>query len=331
MKMACPRTIHCQSDSLHVIFTIKDDDIVRVKSIEPIGEDYGCQIDTEEPEDAALPLVDIRLVGEGTGDTKSSKTLICGLVTDRLKYRSHHKSADEEKQTLEITSFDTVSGLAVTTTIILFEGTPTLRCFSTVKNEGTRNIILCQVTSLVIGGLTKGDKTWWKDYYGSSATNTWFREAQWHDDDLPTLGLDSMGIIELNQGHVGSHATYSLSNRGNFSSGGNLPMGMVRRKDSTETWLWQIENNGSWRWEIGDFKDDVYVALSGPTSFNHNWKECLKPDEEFTTVPCALVHVRDGIDTAFAALTEYRRRIRRPHADNEAMNIIFNDYMNCLM
>lgn len=31
-----------------------------------------------------------------------------------------------------------------------------------------------------------------------------------------------------------------------------------------------------------------------------------------------------------AALTEYRRRIRRPNRDNEQLSVIFNDYMNCL-
>jgi len=82
---------------------------------------------------------------------------------------------------------------------------------------------------------------------------------------------------------------------------------------------------------VGDFKDDVYVALGGPNAFNHSWKECLKPGESFTTVPCALVHVYDGIDGAFAAMTEYRRRMRRQHKDNETLPIIFNDYMNCLM
>ena len=46
---------------------------------------------------------------------------------------------------------------------------------------------------------------------------------------------------------------------------------------------------------------------------------------------CALVHVYDGIDAAFGALTMYRRRIRRYHKDNDSLPIIFNDYINCLM
>ena len=72
-------------------------------------------------------------------------------------------------------------------------------------------------------------------------------------------------------------------------------MGMLKRRDGRETWLWQVENNGSWRFELGDFKDDVYVAITGPTDYNHHWKERLRPGQSFQTVPCALVHVYDGL------------------------------------
>ncbi|CAH0022250.1 unnamed protein product [Clonostachys rhizophaga] len=37
------------------------------------------------------------------------------------------------------------------------------------------------------------------------------------------------------------------------------------------------------------------------------------------------------MEDAFAAITSYRRRIRRHHTDNERLPIVFNDYMNCLM
>ena len=312
---------------LKVSLLVGTDRLVRLKSIQPTGKHDAPPARNNLCADSSLPLTDIRLAGEGTGDTKSSKTLICGRIADRLKYQSHSQSG----LTLEVVSFDEVSQITVTTTLITFQNTPALRAFTTVRNDGTTPIILSQVNSMVFGGMTNGCKEWWHDYIASHATNTWFREAQWRDHDLPSLGLDSLGVIELNQGHYGSHAAFSIQNRGNFSTGGMLAMGMLRRRDDKDTWLWQIENNGSWRWEIGDFKDDIYVALSGPTSFNHDWKEMLQPGESFTTVPCAIVHVHDGIEQAFGAMTNYRREIRRKHADNKNLPIIFNDYMNCLM
>ena len=42
--------------------------------------------------------------------------------------------------------------------------------------------------------------------------------------------------------------------------------------------------------------------------------------------------VADGdVNEAMAELTEYRRKIRRPNEDDEKLNVVFNDYMNCLM
>jgi alpha-galactosidase len=331
--MTTSNAIEWTTPSLKASLNVGDDGIVRLQSIKPAGQTAPYQDERTcfFPE-SALPLTEIRLAGEGTDDTKSAKTLICGSASLRTKYQSHKKSKSGAKHTLEITSIDEESGLREVATLISYDNTPTLRSFATVHNDGETDIVLCQVSSLTLGGLTGGTHKWWDEYVASTATNTWFREAQWHDYDLPTLGIDDIGVLELNQGHYGSHAAYSVSNHGGFSSGGMLPMGMLKRKDGKETWLWQVENNGSWRWEIGDFKDSIYLALGGPDSFSHDWRQRLRPGQSFTTVPCALTHIYDGgIDAAFTALNKYRRHIRRPHKDNELLGLIFNDYMNCLM
>ncbi|KAL2132350.1 hypothetical protein VTI74DRAFT_3921 [Chaetomium olivicolor] len=108
-------------------------------------------------------------------------------------------------------------------------------------------------------------------------------------------------------------------------------MGVLKSNDDTDVWLWQVESSGSWIWELGDFKDDVYLAAGGPNAVEHGWKKQLRPGESFTTVPVAVCRVNDGIEAAFAALTDYRRQIRRPHPDMHKVPIVFNDYMNCLM
>lgn len=46
-------------------------------------------------------------------------------------------------------------------------------------------------------------------------------------------------------------------------------MGELSRVDGTASWLWQTENNGSWRWEICDFRDSIYVNAGGPTDQDH--------------------------------------------------------------
>ena len=340
------REIRWQTETLLIVLTIdKQDRVVRLKEITSnvaSTETAKKKSRSNLFSDSSSPLTEIRLAGEGTSDHKSARNLICGSVSLRSKYLSHRETVidpgDEDntsgakQQKLEITSHDSVSKLTVVATLIVFGSTPVLRSYTIVRNDGTEDVVLTQVSSLVVGGLTGGEGKWWQEYLASSATNTWFREAQWHDHDLPTLGLDSLGVIELDQGHLSSHAAYSVGSRGSFSTGGMLPMGILKSVDRKEIWLWQIENNGSWRWEIGDWKDDIYVALGGPTSNDHEWKEAVSPGQSFSTVPAALVYVDDGgVDEALAALTQYRRHIRRPHKDNETLPIIFNDYMNCLM
>lgn len=330
--MAEPQEIRWETDAILVVLVIEADQIVRLKEIRPVGEKPAPTTPrSNRSPDASLPLTDVRLAGEGTSDHKSSKTLVCGTVTSRLKYKTHRQTTSNDQQMLEVESHDPVTKLTVTSTFITYTGTPVLRSFATLRNDGKEDIILTQATSLVAGILTDSTREWWHEYTAATATNTWFREAQWHDHELPTIGLDTIGLYELEQGHLATHVSYSVSNRGSFSTGGMLPMGMLKRKDGKDTWLWQVENNGSWRWEIGDFNDDIYVAITGPTNYNHGWKELLQPQQSFTTVPCAVVHVYDGDDAAFEALTTYRRKIRRKHPDNETLPVIFNDYMNCLM
>lgn len=105
-------------------------------------------------------------------------------------------------------------------------------------------------------------------------------------------------------------------------------MGLLSSKD--DTWIWQVEHNGSWRWDLGDYENGVYVAVSGP-EVGHEWRQRLAPGEAFTSCPAAIGHVKGDQEAAFAILTQYRRRIRRHHSDFDDMPIVFNDYMNCLM
>ncbi len=108
-----------------------------------------------------------------------------------------------------------------------------------------------------------------------------------------------------------------------------MPLGGAVSASLSAAWLWQVENNGPWRWEVGEHVDDVFVALSGPTDVDHQWQQPLAPGSAFTTVPVTVALGRD-LDAAVAALTHHRRASRRPHPDNARPAIVFNDYMNTL-
>lgn len=155
--------------------------------------------------------------------------------------------------------------------------------------------------------------------------NDWLGEGRWTEtrlrDELPVLAQHLTG-------HTPRSAVKQVS-QGTWSTGGALPLGGAASVERGAAWLWQIENNGPWRWEVGEHVDDAYVALSGPTDVDHQWLQPLAPGESTTTVP-ATVALGVDLGSAAAELTRHRRATRRPHPDDVRPAIVFNDYMNTL-
>jgi alpha-galactosidase len=121
-------------------------------------------------------------------------------------------------------------------------------------------------------------------------------------------------------------------------------MGAAVNRRTGHTWVWQIEHNGGWHWQVGEHTGrdatskhhgpgpaSAYLALLGPTDAEHQWRLTLQPGESFETVPVAVAVSADGLEAAVGRLTHYRRAIRRPHDDHRRLPVIFNDYMNTLM
>lgn len=127
-----------------------------------------------------------------------------------------------------------------------------------------------------------------------------------------------------------STQVFSVSNTGNWSTKEYLPMAYLEDTEAGVSLYWQIEHNGSWHWEISDYEGQYYLELGGPDELHNHWWKQLMPGETFVSVPACIGVETAGMDRAMAALTEYRRRIRRPNRDNEQLSVIFNDYMNCL-
>ncbi|KAF9884588.1 hypothetical protein FE257_001472 [Aspergillus nanangensis] len=331
--MPC-QTLTLENDVLCVSVFIDEDGATFLQAVNPCGTPSKPSV-SKFFTNHYTPLVELRLAGEGTAKHKTSKSLIGGYVGTRLKYQSHSVEVDagDRSRTLNISLADDngAANLTVISHLTVYDTIPVLRATATVQNDSDQEVVVTQLSSLVLGGLSVGSPQWWTGYTLSVPNNSWFREAQWIDRDLPSLGIDDYGVYGRPENHYGSLAHFGVSNRGSFSTEGHLPMGALKRRDNTETWLWQVESSGSWRWEIGDWKDNIYLAAGGPVECDHDWRQRLIPGQKFTTVPVALCHVLAPYDAAFAAMTQYRRRIRRKHRDTERLPIIFNDYMNCLM
>ena len=201
-----------------------------------------------------------------------------------------------------------------------YDGLPVIRCRNILKNEGTEDLGLEVVTTFVQPGAADEAN---EDIRLLIPHNTWTEEVQWKENTLSQLGC------HVFSGHS-SQQRIQIRSVGSWSTGEYLPLACMRNVTKGTMQFWQIEHNGGWNWELQGCKGKLSLIITGPNEMDHHWWKSLKPGETFETVPAAVGIVKGGVDETFAALTKYRRAIRRKNKDNENLPIIFNDYMNCL-
>lgn len=274
---------------------------------------------------SAVPLVELMLAGVGSRSGASAGSRHTdGLPSLRLRYARHTDVAGDGHRTLSVTAVDPVSGLEVTTHLRRHSGLPVLRCWTSITHAGTDPVTLQYVSSLGYSGFGTTAAGW--PALGV-AHNSWCGEARWRENRLDVLGLQDLGLAA--QGFDSSRGRVAVTSTGTFPSGEHLPTGYLRHPEGP-TWMWRIEHNGSWHWEVGDRRGDLYLMVSGPTDAENQWSRRLAPGDTFTSVPVSIAAVPGGPDDAVAALTEHHRRRRRPQTDHQLLPVIFNDYMNCL-
>ncbi|WP_431074260.1 glycoside hydrolase family 36 protein [Microbacterium phyllosphaerae] len=283
--------------------------------------------DESTPDPAsALPIAEIHLGGEGSG-VSSSERLMGSAAGRRLRFVGHREWHEDGMAHLEVTSQDPVTNISVISRWSSWPDLSVARCETEVV-AGADPVELRAVSSVALGGISAPGSNWWLDHEVGFAHNTWFREMVWQRRLPAELGLDDAGLDQW--GITSSRASFAIGQRGSWSTGGHLPMGMLRARDQSRSMLWQVEHNGAWRWELGDQGGALYLVASGPTDQSAAWMRRLAPGERFCSVPTTIVLAGDD-DALFGALTRARRRMRRPHSDNEALPVIVNDYMNALM
>ncbi|MGX9890506.1 alpha-galactosidase [Streptomyces sp. NPDC002276] len=284
----------------------------------------------------ALPLVEIQTAGSGRLGT-SGKRHVDGAASLALRYAGHEEVHERHSggdvRTLRVRMADETTGLRVTAVCALWEGIPVLRTEARLENVGERPVTLEYVSSFVYSNLARhlGDGDPWEDGVALwLAANPWSGEFRWSRATLSERGLHDVGMVPF--GQTGSKNRIAVTSTGSWSSSEHLPMGCLEETRTGRALLWQIEHNGSWHAEVADRFDDVYLALSGPTDREHQWRRVLGPGESFRTVPASVAFVpAGGLEAALAAMTRYRRATRRPHPDHQGLPVVFNDFMNSLM
>ena len=242
---------------------------------------------------------------------------------NRMKLQDFEDTRNRSGRKLVFSMEDIKTGLFVRQVMQFYTGCQAVRCWSEIENRGDAPQGLEYISSFVYSGMDLGGV----DLRDESICihiphNGWCTEAMWQSYSLPQLGL--------NQGNYQTSKKIGMSSTGNWSSCDTVPAAMVENRERGEILFFQIENNGSWNWEVADMMDMLYLQLSGPSEAeNHWWKE-LKPGETFISTPVGVGVSSRGADGAVKEMTAYRRRMRRKNEDNERLPVIFNDYMNCL-
>ncbi|MFJ6082477.1 glycoside hydrolase family 36 protein [Streptomyces sp. NPDC092369] len=273
------------------------------------------------PPVTGLPLVDVTLMGAGTGwsGPRFRGTALGGA---RLRYRAHRATYGDGWHHLTVELGDPQSGLRVFAEYASPDGVAVLRSRVRVRNEGDAAVTVRSVGSLLLGGLPSPDVL-----DAHRARNDWLAECRWYAEPLRASVPDIGREVHEHD----SRAALRLTGRGSWPTDGHLAMGALTDRTDGRCWLWQVESAAGWVWDAGEAPAGrTYVGLSGPTYDEHGWSQVLDPGAEFASEYAALA-LGDGFDGAVGALTEYRRRVRRPHPDHDRLPVVFNDYMNTLM
>jgi Alpha-galactosidase len=238
-----------------------------------------------------------------------------------LLYKSHEFINNTLGKELVFTLSNNV--LTVLLHYQFISGAKVVRSYCEITNISREPAGLEYVSSFRLTGFEKEGAAPAKDKLSVMLPhNSWCRELDWKTYTLSQLGFDPINSFSLKR--------IAISNTGTWSTKEYLPMGFVCNKEASHSYLWQIENNGSWNWEISDTNSFLYLQLSGPGESENGWWKNLQPSETFTSVPAAVAITCGGISEAVAEMTKYRRKIANKNKPKATNFVIFNDYMRCL-
>lgn len=234
------------------------------------------------------------------------------------KYLSHSLKELENKKQLTITTSD--GSLFISTTYTLYNDTKAATVTNLIENKSDRNITIEYISSFYLYGFSGDNFREYKNMYLHIPSNSWHCEAQWKRSSF----LD-LGIFNGNDGN--SMKSFSINNTGSWSTKDNLPMCIVENAKEKKFLLTQVENNGSWHIEVGDFNNKYYLSASGPDFHNNSWCKTLKPSDSFESVPTSF-SIGSSFEEVIQEITKERRIVIKKGVDYNELPVIFNDYMH---
>lgn len=319
------KRINIYENGIYFVLEINDDNEPRLLHFSAMPFDEKML--TSRTGTTGFKLVELQVSGIDRAGERHGNKYIVTAPGYRMKFKNFSDTNNIFGRKLEITCIDEPTGLETVSHLQFYTGTSAVRSWTVVTNKGSETQTVEYVSSFALTGIEKeGLKSQDEKLKIGICHNSWQRELQWQFYTLEQVGLGMAQPLDYQH----SSKVLGVTNVGNWSAKEYIPMGYLENTETGSALAWQIENNGSWHWEISDQEGHLYLQLAGPSEIESHWCKNLKPGESFTSVPCAVCAVNGGFDEAIGELTKYRRIIRRKNADNKKLAIIFNDYMNCL-
>lgn len=214
-------------------------------------------------------------------------------------------------------------GLQVVTEWIVVAGC--LRGRTIVTNDGSEALTLAAVSSLVVGGLLDSGAA-----EGSVLTslNTWLAEHRWSTRRMAVLLPDINRVIHRQS----SRGTVTDASTSTWSTARAHPGGYAEESPTGPGLGWQVESTAGWSWELGEQAGWCWIACFGPDDLHQQASIHLPPGRQYAT-PWSFVArtATGGWQSAAAATASTRTATRRPHPEDAAPLLVYNDYLNTLM
>lgn len=267
------------------------------------------------------PLVELHMLGFDINYHHGSKHIHTSPAAE-LCYESHTLEDTGYGKHLRVCMKD--ENVEVIMNYLFYDNASVVRSYAEVKNISKRSLTMDYLSSFALEGIASDVENWDTENLLYVPNNTWHGELQWTKNSLREHGLENIDVMSLRR--------LSFGMTGTWSTCGMIPMGILENTREQNSVFWQIENNGSWYYEIGELDKGhgLYLQLCGPQYEHNHFLKTLEPGESFVSVPAACGICDGSFDEAVRELTKYRRNIRRKNEDNEELPVIFNDYMNCL-
>lgn len=304
-------------------FRVGDDQPAALVSFVPVGGALADGTLSDGPADPQ-PLVELTTVGHGR--FPGGFRHVDSTIGARLRPVSHHVHEDGTDVWFRILQEDAATGLQAESVFRAEAGVPAFQTWTEVRAERGEHVVDF-VSSFATGAFLTDSGVTVDELSLLHADNDWAAENRWRTDPLRSIGL---ARIDREAQHHPPRSRAVVQNRGSWSTGEALPIGVLDAASTAYSLVWQVEHNGPWLYELGETRRHAYLLLSGPTDQEHQWTTVVTPDRPFVSVPVS-VGIASSVGGAFEVLTAQRRARRSLRPVDASMPLVFNDYMNTLM